>query len=62
MKRSALQLEMAVILHLLVIDITIYLIKGPVTEYYALGVYNLLWLLIAIMIGTYKYNESRSNH
>lgn len=62
MKRSTLQLEMAVILHLLVIDITFYSINsGASTQFYAIGAYNLVWLFIAIMLGTYGYNESRSN-
>lgn len=62
MKRSTFQLEVAVILHLLVIDLTFYSINsGPDTGYYAIGAYNLVWLFIAIMLGTYGYNESRSN-
>lgn len=62
MKRSTLHLEMAVILHLLVIDITFYSINSsPGNDYYAIGAYNLVWILIAILLGTYGYNESRSN-
>lgn len=62
MKRSTLHLEMAVILHLLVIDITFYSINsGASTQFYAIGAYNLVWLFIAIILGTYGYNESRSN-
>lgn len=63
MKRTTLHLEMAVILHLLVIDITFYSINSsPGTDFYAIGAYNLVWIGIAIMLGTFGYNESRSNH
>ncbi len=64
MKRTTLLMTISVVLHLVVIDLTFYLvstnalISGSIIP---LGGYNLLWLFIAGTLGIHSYNESREN-
>lgn len=62
MKRSALFIAFFVLLHLLVIDLTFYAVTtGASNSIVALGLYNIVWLFIAALIGKHSYSESSSN-
>lgn len=60
MKRSSFILAFSVLVHLLVIDLTFYFItSGTIMGNPLLISYNLIWLCVALMIGSQIYTEGR---
>lgn len=62
MKRLSSLIALFVLLHLLIIDLTFYIITAGVSDsIFALSAYNLVWLVIAAMVGKHTYEESSGN-
>ena len=62
MKRLPSLIALFVLLHLLIIDLTFYIMTAGVSDsILALSAYNLVWLVIAIMVGKHTYEETRGN-
>lgn len=59
MKRQALLVSFYVLMHLLIIDTTyIFLLLESINLSVELITYNIVWVFIAIAIGSYSYIES----
>lgn len=59
MKRTSLLLSFAVLAHLSVIDLTYFLLNHELAvNVLAVAGYNIVWLIIAALIGSRFYRES----
>lgn len=62
MKRSSILIAISALIHLLVIDLTFYLISsGTSNILFPLGIYNLIWLWITGTVISHSYNADRGN-
>lgn len=62
MKRTHLLITLIVLLHLFVIDLTFYWITaGALNTILGISAYNVIWVLIAITIGTHSFNKTKGN-
>lgn len=62
MKPTSLLITFTVLLHLFVIDLTfLFVTSGDSNSLFAIGSYNILWLLIAIIVGFHNYTPRRGN-
>ena len=62
MKPNSLFISGGVLLHLFVIDLTMYVLN-PVSPQgvYALAGYNLIWLVVALNIGTQYFHQTNKH-
>lgn len=60
MKRASFILSLSVLAHLSVVDLVYYFL-GPdiAVNFIAILTYNIIWLVVAMMVGNQVYNQGR---
>ncbi|MCM4160829.1 hypothetical protein FHG64_00510 [Antarcticibacterium flavum] len=61
MKRASFLLSLAVLAHLSVVDMVYYFLGSSISvNFIAILTYNIVWVVVAMMVGNQVFNQPRS--